>query len=65
MVINAALKHDLAAVYFIARVSLYKRYCGSLVGMGWSLLRAIQFWAGQAETLVERVRHAVYIVKRV
>jgi hypothetical protein len=27
--------------------------------------RAIQFWAGLAETLVERVRHAVFIVKRV
>jgi lipopolysaccharide transport system permease protein len=38
MTISAALKHDIEAVYFIARVSLYKRYCGSLVGMGWSLL---------------------------
>jgi hypothetical protein len=27
--------------------------------------RAIQFWAGLAETLVERVQHAVFIVKRV
>jgi lipopolysaccharide transport system permease protein len=38
MVISDTLKSDLTAVYFIARVSLYKRYCGSLVGMGWSLL---------------------------
>jgi lipopolysaccharide transport system permease protein len=37
MVLNERLK----AVHFIASVSLYKKYCGSLIGMGWSLLNPL------------------------
>jgi lipopolysaccharide transport system permease protein len=41
MVLNERLKAELKAVHFIASVSLYKKYCGSLIGMGWSLLNPL------------------------
>ena len=41
MVLSETLKTDLKAVHFIAGVSLYKKYCGSLIGMGWSLLNPL------------------------
>jgi lipopolysaccharide transport system permease protein len=41
MVLNKSLKTELKTVHFIAGVSLYKKYCGSLIGMGWSLLNPL------------------------
>jgi ABC-type polysaccharide/polyol phosphate export permease len=41
MVLNESVRTGLKAVHFIARVSLYKKYCGSLIGMGWSLLNPL------------------------
>jgi ABC-type polysaccharide/polyol phosphate export permease len=41
MVLSEALKTQLKTVHFIAGVSLYKKYCGSLIGMGWSLLNPL------------------------
>jgi lipopolysaccharide transport system permease protein len=41
MVLNERLKTELKTVHFIASVSLYKKYCGSLIGMGWSLLNPL------------------------
>jgi len=41
MVLNESMRTGLKAVHFIARVSLYKKYCGSLIGMGWSLLNPL------------------------
>jgi hypothetical protein len=46
---------DLVALHVVSDLSIGLAYFS----------RAIQFWAGLAETLVERVRHAVFIVKRV
>ena len=41
MVLSETLKTELKIVHFIAGVSLYKKYCGSLIGMGWSLLNPL------------------------
>jgi lipopolysaccharide transport system permease protein len=41
MVLNERLKAELKAVHFIDSVPLYKKYCGSLIGMGWSLLNPL------------------------
>jgi lipopolysaccharide transport system permease protein len=41
MVLSETLKTELKTVHFIAGVSLYKKYCGSLIGMGWSLLNPL------------------------
>lgn len=44
----ASVKQDLRATIFLARVALYKRYTGSILGIGWSLLNPITqifiFW---------------------
>ena len=41
MLLSETLKTELKTVHFIAGVSLYKKYCGSLIGMGWSLLNPL------------------------
>ena len=41
MVLSETLKTELKTVHFVAGVSLYKKYCGSLIGMGWSLLNPL------------------------
>jgi ABC-type polysaccharide/polyol phosphate export permease len=41
MLLSEALKAELRTVHFISGVSLYKKYCGSLIGMGWSLLNPL------------------------
>src|SRR5271154_1854618 len=34
----SVLRHNLLRIWFLASTALYKRYCGSGLGLGWSLI---------------------------